>query len=237
MIHLLFSSFEAILQACNEKPLEEVFSVPEQEEFSGLKVPARKREWQASRIGAKLLVQRACPEYSQLPLPTIRLIRETSGAPRLEGEGFQIGQGCFSQSHSNGFLFSAFSSEEERLGVDLEKVEARSAGFVNDYFTETERVFIHGVGVENQALASTLIWSAKEAVLKAALLGLNVDTRRVEVLPGGNLTLESTWQPVDIHLQDLGLESSSLYWRRQGDFVLTLCVDSNQAIVTSWVKI
>jgi phosphopantetheinyl transferase len=91
--------------------------------------------------------------------------------------------------------------------------------------------------VENQALASTLIWSAKEAVLKAALLGLNVDTRRLEVLPGGNLTLESTWQPVDIHLQDLGLESSSLYWRRQGDFVLTLCVDSNQAIVTSWVKI
>jgi phosphopantetheinyl transferase len=237
MIHLLFSSFEAILQTCAENSLEEVFSVPEQAEFSGFKVPARKREWQASRIGAKLLVQRACPEYSQLPLTSIRLIRESSGAPRLEGEGFQIGQGCFSQSHSNGFLFSAFSSEGERLGVDLEKMETRSPDFISDFFTELETGFIQKYGVNNQAMTSTLIWSAKEAVLKTALLGLNVDTRRVEVLPGGNFTLESTWQPVETHLQDLGLESSRLYWRRQGDFVLSLCVNSTQSIITSWVKI
>jgi len=155
----------------------------------------------------------------------------------LEGEGFQIGQGCFSQSHSNGFLLSAFSSEGERLGVDLEMTEARSADFVRDYFTGPESEFIKRLGEENQALASTLIWSAKEAVLKTALLGLNVDTRRVEVLPGGDLTLESAWQPVNIHLRDLGLVSPKVYWRRRGDLVLTLCVDSIQVIVTSWVKI
>ena len=237
MIHLLYSSFEAILEACPDPGDRSHFGSMELEELSHLKVPVRIREWKASRIGAKLLVRSACHEFADLPFSSIQLIREPNGAPRLQFDGIEGGLGCFSQSHSNNFLFSAFGDEGEHLGVDLEKIEPRTGNFINDYFTPSEIEFVQNASADDQAPNATLIWSAKEAVLKSALLGLKVDTRRVEVIPSGNIHVVSSWQPAQVVAPSLEIKSPRLFWRRQDGFILTLCVDIASVIGISWVKI
>ena len=70
------------------------------------------------------------------------------------------------------------------VGVDLELVEPRSAGFVADFLTTAEQRYVASRGACGEHgwdLASNLLWSAKEAVLKVQRVGLRVDTRTVEV--------------------------------------------------------
>ena len=67
------------------------------------------------------------------------------------------------------------------LGCDLEEIEPRSAGFVADYFTQREAAAVAAVPATARDIAVNLLWSAKEAVLKARRTGLRSDTRSVEL--------------------------------------------------------
>jgi 4'-phosphopantetheinyl transferase len=130
-----------------------------------------------------------------------------------------------------------------QVGVDIEGVEARSDSFVQAYFASDEMHWIGQALDDEQALLTTVIWSAKEAVLKALQLGLTVDTRRVICLPATGLELtagaEHGWSEVHVQndpnllpeaLRRAGrLPATSDYdwqirgwWRRAGRFVLTL---------------
>lgn len=70
----------------------------------------------------------------------------------------------------------------------------------------------------------TLAWSAKEAVLKALGTGLRVDTRKVEIgrpskIECGGL---SCWRPLAVRSALFEDGGCWLWWRRQGEFVMTL---------------
>ena len=106
------------------------------------------------------------------------------------------------------------------LGVDLELVEPRSDAFVVDFLTESEQ---HLVGAafdaEDRALRANLIWCGKESALKVLRTGLRRDTRSVQVsLPDGPPV--DGWGAMTVRAVE-GAEYPG-WWRRYGDFVLTV---------------
>ncbi|MFZ2487486.1 MAG: 4'-phosphopantetheinyl transferase superfamily protein [Anaerolineae bacterium] len=129
------------------------------------------------------------------------------------------------------------ASGEVQVGVDIEQIEARSAGFAQAYFTAKELGRLAETPQEEQALLATAIWSAKEAVLKALHLGLVVDTRRISCLPATSSAAAGGWMLMLLQMDaDLLPEAQrrtsqsvvarpwSLrgWWRYHGRFVLTL---------------
>ncbi|MGB8381215.1 MAG: 4'-phosphopantetheinyl transferase superfamily protein [Dermatophilaceae bacterium] len=108
------------------------------------------------------------------------------------------------------------------IGVDLELVEPRSAGFVADFLTPVEQSYVASRGACGEPgwdVAANLLWSAKEAVLKVQRVGLRADTRTVEVWvdhragPDGWAALTAT-----------GADGTAYpgWWRRDGRFLLTI---------------
>jgi len=107
-----------------------------------------------------------------------------------------------------------------RLGCDLELVEERSRAFVDEFLTEPEQRLVAGARDPDESrMLANLIWCGKESGLKVLRTGLRRDTRSVEVsFPEG--------PPVDGwgRLRVRAVEGPVFpgWWRRYGDFVLTL---------------
>jgi len=107
-----------------------------------------------------------------------------------------------------------------RLGCDLEVVEERSAAFVDEFLTEPERRIVAGArDLDGSRLLANLIWCGKESALKVLRTGLRRDTRSVEVsFPDGPLV--DGWGRVCVRAEEGPVFPG--WWRRYGDFVLTL---------------
>lgn len=103
------------------------------------------------------------------------------------------------------------------LGCDLELVEPRSRAFVADYLTHTEQRVVAGAAGERDLYAN-LMWSAKESALKVLRTGLRRDTRSVEVTLVDDTT--DGWHRLEV----VAVEGDRFpgWWRRFGDFVLTV---------------
>ena len=128
-------------------------------------------------------------------------------------------------SHSGGRAFCALV-ENGSIGADIERIEPRDWQFVEDYFTANEVLQVRQAPAEPYETLISAIWSAKEAALKALRLGLTVDTRSVSCLFPA-LEMTNDWITFDIiydrHLLELAdVPSLAGWWRRRGDFVLTV---------------
>lgn len=145
------------------------------------RVPKRRKEWRLGRWTAKLAVR----EWTGSASPAeIEIRPRADGAP----EAFIGGAPAdcsISLSHSNGQAICAIAPSGTSIGCDIEVIEARDAAFAADYFTADECAFVESVPKDARALATTLIWSAKECALKAIGEGLRLDTREVEVVTSG----------------------------------------------------
>jgi 4'-phosphopantetheinyl transferase len=107
-----------------------------------------------------------------------------------------------------------------QLGIDLELVEPRSDGFVNDYLTEREQTWVRSrEGDDARFAAANLLWSAKEAALKVLQVGLRADTRSIDVTVDTH-TRADGWGRLEMVSTD-GDEFHG-WWRRDGSFVLTI---------------
>lgn len=107
------------------------------------------------------------------------------------------------------------------IGVDVEIVEARTAGFVRDFLTEREQRWVLGRAAgapDAVAEAANLIWSAKESALKVQRVGLRADTRSVEVgvLRGHRA---DGWSRLIV---DHAAGVYPGWWRRDGAFLTTV---------------
>jgi phosphopantetheinyl transferase len=111
------------------------------------------------------------------------------------------------------------------MGCDLEKVEPRTWSFVRDYFTPNEQDAVAAQGnPELRARMVTLIWSAKEAVLKALETGLRADTRTLSVSFEGDATLDRPlWQSLTVCTSNSCFNG---WWKEENEFVY--CFASNQ---------
>ncbi len=185
----------------------------EQKMLAGLRFEKRRREWLMGRWTAKKLLsaQLGCApgELSIEP--------EASGAPVVWRDGECV-PGCLSISHRGDRAMAAWTDVEGlRIGADLERVGEIDPIWMADYLTEAEWGLLNDQGPH----WPFLVWSAKEAVLKAMRTGLRVDTRKIEVLPGeGEL---DGWRQLNVRS---GLVKGDLWvgWQRDGDYLMTLAV-------------
>jgi len=191
-----------------------------------LHFPKRRADWRLGRWTAK----RAVSAHLDLPpgpdmLAAIDILPAVSGAPEvyLFGRPAPV---TISVSHSGGAGFCAVAGPGVALGCDVETVEPRSPAFLADYFTvEEQSLVVHTAPAERDRLL-TLLWSAKESVLKALRSGLRSDTRWVNVTPAGQASSPASpgsWWP--LHARHISGRVLHGWWRETAGFVWTVVAE------------
>ncbi len=142
-----------------------------------LNIPKRQHDWRLGRWTAKRVVANCFGLGDDLA--QVEIVADEDGAPEVLLNGAAAGISV-SISHSNGFGFCVASRAAAGLGCDIERIESRSDEFITDYFTDEEAARCRE-SPEHLALLSTLIWSAKESVLKVLRAGLRLDTRSITI--------------------------------------------------------
>ena len=198
-------------------PPENFLSETELQKLAQMRFPRRREEWLLGRWTAKRLlaaVEGRDPRAWQVE-------NEADGQPYVQADGERL-PGCLSISHRGGQAVCAWTSAPGvALGIDLERIEPRSPAFVRDYFTAAEQALIAGAARE---LDAVLLWSAKEAMLKALGKGLRLDTRAVEVLRIANHEEIAGWRGLTVHCPARSELDWWAGWRSAGDFLVTLAV-------------
>jgi 4'-phosphopantetheinyl transferase len=154
--------------------------------LSRLRFPKRRADWRVGRWAAKQVVAHCLRERGIRPvLSDIQILPAPDGAPEARVAGLDLILSV-SISHSGDTGFAAACPAAVPLGCDVERVEKRSPRFVNDYFTPREALLVDRAPEASRPFLASLIWSAKESVLKARRVGLRADTRTVEVRLAGD---------------------------------------------------
>lgn len=185
----------------------------EREVLARFRVPKRRGDWLLGRWVAKralVLAGEASRESD------VAILASVSGAP----EAFVLGRCAgvaLSLTHSHGIAVAALGPAGVRLGIDLEAIEERTAGFLGDWFTEAEQAFVMGAGPGESALAATLVWSAKESVMKALREGLRIPPKAVEISAGCG-PADGAWRP--FAGRGPGQEAWKGWWKAEAGFVL-----------------
>jgi 4'-phosphopantetheinyl transferase len=200
-----------------------VLSISEQAHFAGFRFPKRRDEWLLGRWAAKSLAA-SLPVCQSIPIDRIQIANTAEGAPYYQVVDGLTPADCLTISHSDRLAFCALCSAPGlHIGADLEKIDPRSGTFVQDYFTPTERELVNGCPVESRPLLVTLIWSAKEAMLKALGVGLRLDTRMVEVCGfESSLPAQTGWQAIRVVDNRAPGHAWIAWWQHRRPFILTL---------------
>ncbi len=190
----------------------------ERQRLASIGFAKRRGDWRLGRWTAK----HAVAELFTLPnVSTVEILPNASGAPEVFCERDRLPV-TVSISHRNGVCACALSRAEDiALGCDLEIVESRDTEFVETYFTGEEQRFICDLPEEDRAVAVTLVWSAKESVLKCLQLGLRADTRSVEI-GVQELWLDRSpgkWQPFTAFYSDMRFNG---LWHHEDGLTKTL---------------
>lgn len=177
----------------------------------------RRSDWRLGRWTAKcaFALLHRIPRSKHL-LAQIEIRASVSGSPEILVGG-HLADAAVSISHSAGVALTAIVPIRMKLGCDLELIERHSDGFVEDYFTDEERILLAGARSQDRPLLTTLIWSAKESALKAMQLGLRADTRSVAVqLMDSHST---SWAPLKVTCAEGDILHG--WWRQQDGAILT----------------
>lgn len=205
---------------------ENFLSETELQKLAQMRFPHRREEWLLGRWMAKRLlaaVEGRDPRAWQVE-------NEADGQPYVQADGERL-PGCLSISHRSGQAVCAWTSAPGvALGIDLERIEPRSPAFVRDYFTAAEQTLIEGAARERDAV---LVWSAKEAMLKALGRGLRLDTRTVEVMRIASHGEIAGWRGLTVHCPARPELTWWAGWRSAGDFILTLAVCGQDLATTT----
>ena len=188
-----------------------------------IRIPKRLSDWRLGRWTAKLAIASVYSLDVELTtLATIEIRATESGAPeallRDELVPFTI-----SLSHSTGHALSVIAPPGASVGCDIEKIEARSSAFVEDYFTVDEQQAFLASPDDTKPLLANLIWSAKESALKALQVGLRADTRSVQVMIETQQPLRSTaqqWSTLAVRGYDARVLHG--FWRQADSLIRTI---------------
>lgn len=153
-----------------------VLSETEQNEIKRLKFDKDKNIKTISRFLLRILLSR----YLNKKPEEIILVRNKFGKPELVGDQSQKIK--FNYSHSDKFIIFAFILEDE-IGVDIEKINLsiNHTELADNNFSKHEinHLKISGFEIVEKFFG---IWTRKEALLKAAGIGLTIDLKLIDVL-------------------------------------------------------
>jgi 4'-phosphopantetheinyl transferase EntD len=188
--------------------------------LNSFRFPKRRSDWRLGRWTAKnTLVACLSLPGDVSTLSSIEIVAAVSGAPLTLRSGAPA-DFSITLSHSNDVAMCAVAAGHVSLGCDLELVERRSNEFISDYFTLDERSRI--ARANDRDTFVSLLWSAKESVLKALHEGLRLDTRSV-FLDEVESSNGEDWSKLSL-ITDTGLHFHG-YWRATGGFVHTIVAD------------
>lgn len=196
-------------------------STEELTKYETLRFPKRRDEWTLGRVTAKRLLRTCVPELADVDFQRLTIANRSSGAPyaALDGDPMAL---HLSISHRQGLAAAAMTSSLGfGLGIDLEWVEERDASFYSDYFTPGELELLPKSPSGQTARVGTLIWSAKEAMLKALGQGLRLDTRSVEVMRIANNS-PGRWGELQVHATADRSTTWWGFWRQIGNTICTI---------------
>jgi 4'-phosphopantetheinyl transferase len=152
-------------------------------------------------------------------LAGIEVRNAPSGAPYVCVDGVPIEVGVSISDRAGWAVCVTSPFQPSAVGCDLELVEPRSPGFVDDFLTTTEqRLAGSCVAGEERDAVVNLIWSAKESALKVLGTGLRRDTRTLDVTPGP--PRGDGWGTLAVRAVE-GMVFPG-WWRREGRFLLTI---------------
>jgi 4'-phosphopantetheinyl transferase len=203
-------------------------SPAERTRLGQLRFPKRRTDWRLGRWTAKRAIAAFFHfSLSSSGLAQVEIRSAPSGAPQAF-IGNQPAQIVISLSHRDGVAACAVG-ECTALGCDLEVIEPRSSAFIADYFTGDEQAFVLSDPSDERDLKATLLWSAKESVLKALRTGLREDTRRVTVAMEAMQNQPMRPQPAAQYwhfLQTRHFERVFCgWWKAEGNLVRTVVAD------------
>ena len=202
---------------------ERFLSALELRRLQEMRFPLRVRSFLLGRLAAKVVLQQY-PACQTLEPMQITVANRPEGTPYalVAGEELDV---SISISHSRETAVSAFlAAPGFSVGVDLEALEPRSRAFLADFFTADEVDFVDSRPGPEQVFWANCIWSAKEAVLKAAGTGLRMDSRSVAITPRESQSEPGGWQHLVATGPGIATESCQVCWMPFGCFVLTLAV-------------
>ena len=191
--------------------------------LSSMRFAKRRADWRLGRWTAKRAVA-ACLDLPCDPvsLAGIEIIPAPGGAPEVfvAQERAEV---TISLSHSAGVAVCAVAAGGVALGCDIEAIEPHSAAFAADYFTRPEQTLVAQAPAVDRPAILTLLWSAKESVLKALGMGLRGDPRAVTVDPGdAPLAGGDEWRPLVARYEAQVFHG---WWRQAGLLVRTLVAE------------
>ncbi|GAB3473561.1 4'-phosphopantetheinyl transferase superfamily protein [Azotobacter salinestris] len=140
-------------------------------------VPPRQQQWQLGRVAAKDAVRAWLAAHSEQPEmlhPAAFVIdSEAAGQPRVAGLEEHARLPRISIAHCEDRAVAL--AGEQPVGIDIEQIRPRAAGFLESFSTAGERELLDDLAVEGALRDEwvTRLWSAKEAAGK--LLGTGVD--------------------------------------------------------------
>lgn len=235
MIQWLTQSFDEFPQLVEGASLEGFLTQGEREQLLDFAVPKRRCQWLLGRWTAKHLLQHHlyATTGSRPSLSAIAIDNDPDGAPYAvlavdadQPTSLNRLPVSLSISHSGDFALSAvWAGSGVQIGVDIERVETRVEVFMSTYFTPEEIALVNAASSDMHDTLVTVIWSAKEAALKALRLGLRVDTRGLSCLPQGEPSVHA-WRPVSIRCSPTLIQGARYslrgWWRMHGSYTLTL---------------
>lgn len=170
--------------------LKRYFNQPEKRHQRSL-MPNKKKEWMISRVAAKdatrMLLLRSRKE-AYFPIE-FEIRSDEVGKPFLDGP--MTGGIHISLAHKN-LEAVAIASEKGPVGIDIEEIQPRSAGFMEIVFTAAELALLEG---RDQDEWMTRCWVAKEAFGKMLGKGLMGNPRayQIEEINEDALRIQDTW--------------------------------------------
>jgi 4'-phosphopantetheinyl transferase len=220
----------------SEMPPDDAWLAPaEQTRLSGYRFTKRRTEYRLRRwTGKQAIAAVAGFEPTPQRLATIEVRNYRTGAPYVQVDGEPLAVDI-SLTDRAGWAVCLVGDRPggqpegpATVGVDLEIVEPRSEGFVEDFFTAAERGHVRSLPPgQERHVAANLFWSAKESALKVLRTGLRADTRSVEVhLAAGDAPAARAdgWSPLEVRVEPGRCLPG--WWRRDGVFLLTVSYDS-----------
>lgn len=190
--------------------------------LDGLHVPKRRADWLLGRWAAKQAVAAVLgrPDRAPLPLASIEVLAAPDGAPEVF-VGAVSAPCAISISHSVGRALCAVVPRGVAVGCDVEHVEPRADGLVEDFFAPEEVETVRRREGRARDLLVALVWSAKESALKLLREGLRLDTRSAHVDLGDATGAMTEWAPLLVRC-DGRADDVTGWWCTSGDEVLTV---------------
>jgi 4'-phosphopantetheinyl transferase len=190
--------------------------------LGGMRYTKRRSEFLLRRWTGKHALATTVGLPLDLPaLARIEVANRPSGAPYVRVDGMPL-QVDISISDRAGYAVCVVAPHGSRVGCDLEIVEPRSDGFVEQFLTSAEQSYVNSRLWSARDMAANLIWSAKESALKVLHTGLRRDTRSVEVVLGTRPE-PTGWTGLEIRTVEGRLFPG--WWRRDGVFLVTCAAD------------